>query len=214
MTEPRFFRTAKEWRAWLEKNHAGATELVLGFHKVSARSRSSPRKRGPRVGQEEQAHGITYKEALDEALCFGWIDAVRRGGELTWSIRFTPRKSSSIWSAVNLRRIEELKAEGRLHAAGLAAHQRRDLRQQKKYSFENRDAALSAEDQRRFRADKKAWANFEKMPPSYRHPAIWWVVSAKREETHERRLATLIADSAAGRKLKHLRRPGDGAGDA
>jgi len=209
MTEPRFFRTAKEWRAWLEKNHAGATELVLGFHKVSARSRSSPRKRGPRVGQEEQAHGITYKEALDEALCFGWIDAVRRGGELTWSIRFTPRKSSSIWSQVNLRRIEELKAEGRLHAAGLATYESRDPRRQKKYSFENRDAALSPEDARRFRAEKKAWANFEKMPLSYRHPAVWWVVSAKRDETRKRRLATLIADSAAGRKVKHLRRPGE-----
>jgi len=197
MSEPRFFRTAKEWRAWLEKNHAGATELLLGFHKASSNEK-----------------GITYKQALDEALCFGWIDAVRRGGELTWSIRFTPRKRMSIWSQVNIRRIEALKADGRVATAGLAAYEGRDIRLQKKYSFENRDAALSAEDQRRFRADKKAWANFEKMPPSYRHPAIWWVVSAKRDDTRERRLATLIADSAEGRKLKHLRRPGDMAGDA
>src|SRR5262249_4315503 len=142
-------------------------------------------------------------------LCFGWIDAVRRGGEHTWSIRFTPRKASSIWSQVNIRRIPELEAEGRMHAAGLGVFAGRDQRQQKKYSFENRDAALSAEDERAFRADKKAWANFEKMPRSYRHPAIWWVVSAKRDETRTKRLATLIADSAAGRKVKHLRRPGE-----
>jgi uncharacterized protein YdeI (YjbR/CyaY-like superfamily) len=196
MSEPRFFRMPREWRAWLEKNHAKAADLVLGFHKATSDEK-----------------GITYKEALDEALCFGWIDAVRRGGEHTWSIRFTRRKASSIWSQVNIRRIEELKSEGRMHAAGLAAYEGRDHRQQKKYSFENRDAALSADDERAFRADKQAWANFEKMPASYRHPAVWWVVSAKRAETHERRLATLIADSAAGRKLKHLRRPADKPGD-
>ena len=192
MNKPRFFKSQKEWRAWLQKNHACETELVIGFHKATSTEK-----------------GIAYKEAVDEALCFGWIDAVRRGGEHTWSIRFTPRKPRSIWSQVNIRRIEELKAEGRLHAAGLATYEGRDPRRQKKYSFENRDAALSPEDARRFRAEKKAWANFEKMPLSYRHPAVWWVVSAKRDETRKRRLATLIADSAAGRKVKHLRRPGE-----
>ncbi len=192
MTEPRFFKTQKAWRTWLSKNHAKKTELLLGFHKASSDEK-----------------GITYKEALDEALAFGWIDAVRFGGDKTWSIRFTPRKARSIWSAVNLKRVEELKAAGNMHAAGLAAYEGRDPKQQKKYSFENRDAKLSPADAKRFRAEKKAWANFEKMAPSYKHPAIWWVVSAKQEVTRERRLATLIADSAAGRKIKHLRRPGE-----
>jgi uncharacterized protein YdeI (YjbR/CyaY-like superfamily) len=192
MNEPRFFKTQKEWRAWLLKNRAKATELVIGFHKA-----------------DSDEKGITYKEALDEALSFGWIDAVRKGGETTWSIRFTPRKPKSIWSAVNIKRIEELKAAGKVHAAGLAAYEGRDLKQQKKYSFENKDAKLSPAFAKKFRADKKAWANFEKMPPSYKHPAIWWVVSAKQEATRERRLATLIADSAAGRKVKHLTRPGE-----
>jgi uncharacterized protein YdeI (YjbR/CyaY-like superfamily) len=192
MSEPRFFKSAKEWRAWLEKNHAKAGELVVGFHKASSDTK-----------------GIAYKEALDEALAFGWIDAVRRGGDKTWSIRFTPRKPRSIWSAVNIKRIAELTADGRMHAAGIAAFQTRDTRQQKKYSFENPDAKLSPPAAKRFRADKQAWANFEKMPKSYKHPAVWWVVSAKQETTRERRLATLIADSAAGRKVKHLRRPGD-----
>lgn len=194
MTEPRFFKSPKEWRAWLDKNHAKQTELLLGFHKATSDEK-----------------GITYKEALDEALAFGWIDARRYGGDKTWSIRFTPRKASSIWSAVNIKRIAELKAEGRMHAAGITVFETRDMRQQKKYSFENRDARLSAADARRFRADKPAWANFEKMPPSYRHPAIWWIVSAKQDATRERRLTTLIADSAAGRKVRHLRRPGDKA---
>ncbi len=190
MSEPRFFRSPKEWRAWLQKNHAKETELLIGFHKASSDEK-----------------GITYKEALDEALAFGWIDAVRAGGDKTWSIRFTPRKARSIWSAVNIKRVAELKAEGRMHATGVATFEARDPKLQKKYSFENPDAKLSLADAKRFRADKQAWANFEKMPPSYRHPAIWWVVSAKQEATRERRLATLIADSAAGVRLKHLRRP-------
>ena len=192
MSEPRFFKSQSEWRKWLEKNHAKATEQVVGFHKANSDEK-----------------GITYKEAVDEALAFGWIDAVRKGGDLTWSIRFTPRKAKSIWSAVNIKRVAELKAEGRMHAAGLAAYEGRDLKLQKKYSFENPDARLSAADEKQFRADRKAWANFEKMPQSYKHPAVWWIVSAKQEATRERRLATLISDSAAGRKVKHLRRPGD-----
>ena len=187
-----FFKDQAEWRAWLEKNHATASEQWVGFHKA---------------GTDKK--GIAYKEAVDEALCFGWIDAVRRGGHATWSIRFTPRKTGSIWSAVNIRRIEELKAEGRVAPPGLAAYEGRDPDSRKKYSFENRDVVLAPDYEKRFRADKAAWTWFESMPRSYRHPAVWWVMSAKQEATRERRLATLIADSAAGRKVKHLRRPGD-----
>ncbi len=194
MTPPRFFRSSKEWRKWLEKHHTTASEQVIGFHKAGS-----------------DGKGITYREALDEALAFGWIDAVRKGGDVTWSIRFVPRKPRSIWSAVNLKRIAELTALGRMHPAGVAAHAERDPAQQKKYSFENRDAKLPASFARLFRADEKAWRNFRKGPASYRLAAIWWVVSAKQEATRTRRLATLIADSAAGRKLKHLRRPGEKA---
>lgn len=191
MAEPRFFRTQAEWRRWLEKNHAAAAEQWVGFHKVGA-----------------EKTGITYQQALDEALCFGWIDAVRRGGDLTWSIRFTPRRKGSIWSAVNIARIEQLKSEGRVAPPGLAVYEARDPERQKKYSFENRDLVLAPDYETRLRADKRAWAWFEAMPRSYRHPAVWWVMSAKQEATRERRLAALIADSAAGRKIKHLRRPG------
>jgi uncharacterized protein YdeI (YjbR/CyaY-like superfamily) len=187
MTDPTFFKSAAAWRKWLEKNHDKADELLVGFHKVSSGN-----------------GGITYKEALDEALCFGWIDGVRRGGELTWTIRFTRRRPKSIWSQINIKRIAELSAEGRMHPAGIAMFEARDPARQNRYSFENRSAAFSADEEAAFRANRKAWENFCAMPPSYRHPATWWVVSAKREETRARRLATLIADSLAGRRIKPL----------
>ena len=188
--QPKFFKTASAWRKWLEKNHDKKTELFVGFHKVGSGNA-----------------GITRKQALDEALCFGWIDGVARGGDATWQIRFSPRRPKSIWSQINIKRVEELKAEGRMHPAGLAAYEARDPERQKRYSFENRDAALSSTDEKVFLANKKAWTNFSAFPPSYRHPAIWWVVSAKKPETRERRLATLIDDSAAGRRIKHLTPP-------
>jgi len=187
MSEPTFFKSAAAWRKWLEKNHGKATELLVGFHKVGS-------------GKT----GITHKQALDEALCFGWIDGVARGGDTTWTIRFTPRRPKSHWSAINIKRIEELKALGLVHPAGLATYEARDPKRQKGYSSENRDAKLSAEQERTFRKHKKAWENFSAMAPSYRRPAIWWVISAKREETRARRLATLIEDSAAGRRIKQM----------
>jgi uncharacterized protein YdeI (YjbR/CyaY-like superfamily) len=190
MVEPTFFKSAAEWRAWLAKNHRKATEKLVGFHKAGSGN-----------------SGITYKEALDEALSFGWIDGVRRGGEATWTIRFTPRRPKSIWSQINIKRIAELKAEGRLHPAGLAAFEARDPERQNRYSYENRTAAFSPEEEQAFRANKTAWDNFRAMPPSYRRPATWWVVSAKREDTRARRLETLIADSLAGRRLKQLISP-------
>ena len=191
MSEPRFFASQKEWRAWLEKNHAEASEQVVGFYKAKSGKK-----------------GITHKQALDEALCFGWIDGRVGGGETTWTIRFTPRRARSIWSQVNIRRVEELKAAGLAHPAGLAAYDKRDPKLQNRYSGENRHIGLAPAYEKQFRADRKAWANFEKMAPSYRRPAIWWVMSAKQEETRQRRLATLIADSAAGRKVKSLTPPG------
>jgi len=181
------FKSPREFRDWLVKNHATATELFVGFYKTTSGKR-----------------GATYAQALDEALCFGWIDAVRRGGEATWTIRFTPRRPRSIWSQINIKRIAELKAEGRLHEAGMAAFEARDPARQNRYSYENKTAAFSVEEEAAFRANRKAWDNFCAMPPSYRRPATWWVVSAKRVDTRARRLETLIADSLAGRRIKQL----------
>ncbi len=194
MSEPVYFASAAEWRVWLERHHASTDAILLGLIKAGS-------------GLE----GINYRQALDEALCFGWIDGVRKTVDgRRWTIRFTPRKAKSIWSAVNIRRAEELKQEGRMAAAGLKTFEQRDQTKERSYSFENKDAALSPEEEALFRAAEIAWANFAAMPKSYRHPAVWWVVSAKREETRTRRLVILIEDSAAGRKVKHLRRPGEG----
>jgi uncharacterized protein YdeI (YjbR/CyaY-like superfamily) len=192
MTKPTFFETQADWRTWLEKNHAKADELLVGFHKVASGK-----------------GGLTYKQALDEALSFGWIDAVRGGGDEHWTIRFTPRKARSIWSQVNIKRAKELIALGHMHPAGLKVFDGRDEKLTNRYSFENKTAAFSPDQQKAFRANKKAWAWFEKSPRSYRHPATWWVVSAKKPETQAKRLAELIADSAAGRRVKGLRRPGE-----
>ena len=187
MSEPRFFASAEAWRRWLDRNHATATELLVGFHKVASG-------RG----------GLTYKQALDAALAYGWIDGVRRGAAEHHTIRFTPRKPKSIWSAINIQRVAELETLGLMHAAGRAAFAARDPVRQKRYSYENRDVAFDPAYAQRFRADEQAWENFAAMPPSYRRPATWWVMSAVRPETREKRLATLIADSAAGKRVKHL----------
>ena len=187
MNEATFFKSAAEWRKWLEKNHDKATERIVGFHKVGSGNT-----------------GITRQQALDEALCFGWIDGVARGGDATWQMRFSPRRKKSIWSQVNIKRVAELTAEGRMHPAGIAAFEARDPARQNRYSGENRNIAFSTDQERTFRSNKKAWENFSAMPPSYRRPATWWVVSAKREDTRARRLATLIEDSAAGRRIKQM----------
>lgn len=192
MTKPRFFATQQAWRAWLDKNHATATELLVGFHKKAAGKPS-----------------ITYKQALDEALAHGWIDGRRGGGETSWTIRFTRRQPRSIWSDVNIKRIGELMQLGLMHPAGQKVFDTRDLAKQKQYSFENRHVTLAPAYEEKFRANKKAWEHFQSRPRSYRHPAVWWVMSAKKEETREKRLVTLIEDSAAGRKIKQMRRPGE-----
>jgi uncharacterized protein YdeI (YjbR/CyaY-like superfamily) len=191
MPEPRFFASQEAWRAWLAANHAKSDELLVGFHKVA-------------TGKG----GLTYKQALDEALAFGWIDAVRGGGDDHWTIRFTPRRAKSIWSQVNIKRVGQLTKLGRMHPAGIRTFAERDEKRTNRYSFENRDAKLTPEDEKAFRADKKAWAWFEAAAPSYRRPAIWWVVSAKKDETRARRLATLIRDSAAGKRIGPLTPPG------
>ena len=190
--EPTFFATPAEFRAWLERHHAERRELLVGFYRKGSGRPS-----------------ITWPESVDEALCFGWIDGVRRSfDDDAYTIRFSPRQSRSTWSAVNVRRAQELIEEGRMTPAGLAAFEARSGDRTGIYSYEQRrQAALGAEQEARFRAVPAAWEWFQARPPSYRRAAIHWVTSAKREETRARRLAALIEDSAAGRAVKPLRRP-------
>ncbi len=150
---------------------------------------------------------MTWEESVEQALRFGWIDGVRRSlGDDAYTIRFTPRRARSIWSAKNLRTMARLIGEGLVAPAGLAVYEARDVAKTNRYSFERDDAALAADQEKAFRRNRKAWTFFESQPPSYRRPAIWWVVSAKKPETQAKRLAQLIADSEAGLRIAHLRR--------
>ena len=188
-----FFAKPAEFRAWLEAHHETERELLVGFHKKGSRKPS-----------------ITWPQSVDEALCYGWIDGVRRSlGEESYTIRFTPRKARSFWSNVNIRRAGELIAEGRMRPAGLAAFEARTGERSGVYSFEQEDRekiVLTPEQEARFRANAAAWDYFQSCPPWYRRTATWWVVSAKREETREKRLAQLMEDSAAGRPIRGLDR--------
>lgn len=190
--KPTFFATPARFRAWLEKHHATRTELLVGFHKKGSGRPS-----------------ITWPESVDEALCAGWIDGVRRRiDDESYTIRFTPRRPRSLWSAVNIARAEELSRLGRMLPAGLAAFEARLEARSQVYAYEQKEnAALAPEQERQLRANRAAWAFFTAQAPGYRRVASWWVLSAKREETRQRRLATLIADSAAGRPIKAMARP-------
>jgi uncharacterized protein YdeI (YjbR/CyaY-like superfamily) len=182
-----YFESAEAFRAWLEQNHASASEVLVGFHK---RATGRP--------------SVTWPESVDEALCFGWIDAIRRRvDDERYTIRFTRRKPKSNWSAVNLRRVEELTKEGRMRPTGLAIYELREKDRGKHYSYENRPTAFPELEAARFQENSEAWAFFEAQPKSYREPAIWWVVSAKREETRMKRLRELIDYSAKG--IRHPR---------
>lgn len=188
-----FFRTAAEFRDWLDEHHDEARELWVGLHKKTSGLPS-----------------MTWSEAVDEALCYGWIDGLGKSlGETSHMIRFSPRRKGSIWSAVNVRKVEDLLAAGRMRPAGLAAFEQRSEARTAIYSHEQAEMPeLGEAFERRFRAEPAAWTFFQSRPPSYRKAAIWWVTSAKRDETKQRRLATLIADSAQGRTVKPLTPPG------
>ena len=187
----RFFASPAELRAWFEEYHDRAQELWVGFYK-KATGRPS----------------ITWPEAVDQALCYGWIDGIRkRVDDSSYTNRFTPRRPGSTWSAVNVKRVGELSELGLMQTAGLAAFNRRDEAKTNLYSFEQGAVALDEAYEQRFRANTPAWDVFQSQPPSYRRTAIWWVMSAKKEETRLKRLATLIADSEQGRRLAQLSRP-------
>jgi uncharacterized protein YdeI (YjbR/CyaY-like superfamily) len=189
---PRFFATPAAWRKWLEKNHATAREVHVGFYKKAS-------------GKT----GITYSDAVDQALCFGWIDGKMNSlDDVSYMIRFTPRKPRSNWSAINVKKVEELTRKGLMRPAGIAAFEKRSEDKTAIYSYEQRrsarlDEALEAA----FRAHKRAWNWFQDQAPSYKSTAIYWVMSAKREETRKRRLEQLIDDSSNKRRVGPLRRP-------
>lgn len=188
--KPKFFATPAEFREWLEEHHAEADELLVGFHKVGS-------------GQPS----MTWPESVDEALCFGWIDGVRkRLDDERYTIRFSPRKPRSNWSAVNVKRVAALTAEGRMRPAGIRAFEARAPERTGIYSYEQRHSAkLTPAQLRQLKANPAAWEYFQAQPRSYRTAATWWVVSAKKEETREKRLAQLIADSALGRSVPPMR---------
>lgn len=189
--EPRFFETGAAFYAWLEEHHASATELVVGFHK---RGTGEP--------------SLTWPESVDAALCFGWIDGVRRGlDEGTYTIRFTPRRPGSIWSAINVAKMAALEADGRMRDAGRAAFARRQASKTGVYSFERREAAVLSEgEERALRKNAKASAWLDAQAPWYRRAATHWVISPKRPETRASRFAQLLEASAAGRPVKPLDR--------
>lgn len=181
-----FFATPAAWRGWLEKNHDKAKELWVGFYK---RDSGKP--------------SITWPESVDEALCFGWIDGVRKSiDETRYKIRFTPRKPTSTWSSVNIKRVAELTELGRMRPAGLAAFEQSSEKKSGIYAYEQRkEIVLDPAYEKKLRANKKAWAFFTSSAPSYRHICVFWIMTAKQEQTRLRRLRRLIEDSAAGRKV-------------
>jgi len=185
-----FFESPEELRRWLEEHHDRATEVWVGMHRKS-------------TGQPS----IAWADVVDEALCFGWIDGVRKSIDPErFATRLTPRRRGSTWSAVNIRRVAELSASGRMRPSGLAAFEARRESRSVRYSYEQREVRLAPEDEAELRANPAAWSFWDRQPPGYRRTATWWVISAVREDTRRRRLATLIADSAGGRRISLLRR--------
>jgi uncharacterized protein YdeI (YjbR/CyaY-like superfamily) len=191
--KPVFFRTPAEFRRWLRANHAKASELWVGYYKKGT-----------------ELPSITWPESVDEALCYGWIDGIRKSlDEISYATRFTPRRAGSVWSAINIAKMKRLTAAKRVRPAGLHVYEVRDPKKVQRYSFEQLTAAakLSQKEIAKFKKNAKAWRFFAVQPPGYRRTAMWYVVSGKRESTRALRLKRLIADSAAGLRIGLLRRP-------
>lgn len=183
--KPRFFASAAGFRDWLEKHHASASELWVGYHR-----------------KESGRPSMTWPESVDEALCFGWIDGIRkRVNDTSYTIRFTPRRATSIWSAVNIARVKELRARGAMRRAGLKAFAARRENKSGVYSYEQRPGKLPAPYARRLRGQRKAWSYFNAQTRAYRRAATWWVISAKKGDTRLRRLEQLAQFSALGQRI-------------
>jgi len=189
--KPKFFPSPSAWHAWLDEHHEKQDELLVGFYKVGSGKAS-----------------ITWPEAVDGALCFGWIDGVRKSlGESSYVIRFTPRRAKSVWSAVNIKRVAELSASGLMRPRGVQAFELRTGNRSEIYAYEQRKGAkLEGAYEKQFRANQKAWKFFQAQPPWYQRTASWWVISAKKEETRLKRLGQLIQDSENARTIRELRR--------
>jgi len=180
-----FFKSPSDFRKWLEKHHATTQELWVGYYKKGSGKPS-----------------ITWPKSVDEALCFGWIDGIRKSVDAaSYTIRFTPRRTSSIWSAVNIRRVKVLSDEGRMQPAGDRAFQARKENRSGIYSYEQRRDKLEEPYEKKLRLNKAAWDFFQAQPPSYRKVVSWWVVSAKQEDTRLKRLEQLIKESANGKRI-------------
>ncbi len=183
---PKFFKTATGFREWLAANHEKSKELWVGFYKKSSGKPS-----------------ITWPESVEEALCFGWIDGIRKNIDaVSYQIRFSPRKASSIWSAVNIRNIERLRQEDRMQPAGFKAYEARKENRSGIYSYEQRGPELIEPYLGKLKRNKAAWKFFQAQPPSYRKVMNWWVVSAKQEQTRLKRIEKLIDESAQGRRMR------------
>ncbi len=189
--KPTFFPTPHDFGAWLEAHHDKFPELLVGFHKKSSAKPS-----------------IIWPESVDAALCFGWIDGIRKSiDETSYTIRFTPRRPTSTWSAVNIKRVKQLKKMGLMHPAGLKVFAARSAKKSGIYSYEQRKSArFTREQEKQFRENKGAWEFFHSQAPWYQRVTTWWVISAKREETSQKRLSSLIEHSQSRRTLPQLTR--------
>ncbi|MCV9933063.1 YdeI/OmpD-associated family protein [Flavobacterium sp. LS1R47] len=176
---PIFFKNQFEFRKWLTQNHLLETELLVGFHKINTNKPS-----------------MTWSQSVDEALCFGWIDGVRRSIDKdSYSIRFTPRKATSIWSAINIKKVEDLTKLGLMQPAGITSFKLRKEDKSRIYTHEIEEVHFSDEFEKIFKANEKAWDYFQSLAPSYKKVSKNWVMSAKQETTRIKRLNELIADS-------------------
>jgi uncharacterized protein YdeI (YjbR/CyaY-like superfamily) len=186
---PEFFAKPADFRKWLQKNHSTAPELWVGYYKTGTKKPS-----------------ITWPESVDQALCFGWIDGLRKSIDAeSYMIRFTPRRKNSIWSKVNIKRAQELIEAGLMKPAGAKVFAERDERKANRYSFERAHVEFGADHIKTFKRNKRAWEFFQTQPPGYRKTLTWWVVSAKQQATQEKRLAELIKESAAGQRIATMR---------
>jgi len=182
----KYFKSAKDFRSWLEKHHETTRELWVGYCRKASRQPS-----------------ITWPESVDQALCFGWIDGIRRSvDDVRYTIRFTPRRRESIWSAINIKRARELTDKGLMRPAGTAAFEARKENRSGIYSYEQRRANLDGCYEKKLKQNKAAWDFFYAQPPSYRKAISWWIVSAKQEVTRLERLAKLIRESERGKRLR------------
>jgi uncharacterized protein YdeI (YjbR/CyaY-like superfamily) len=185
---PKFFKSYMEFRKWLEKNHLKKSEIIVGFYKVGTNKCN-----------------MTWSESVDQALCFGWIDSVRRSiDEESYCIRFTPRKPSSIWSNVNINKMEELMRKKLVFPAGISIYKKRKDHKSGIYAFEKKDVDFSVELVKEFKKNKAAWNWFQKQVPSYKKVVKHWVMSGKKDETRMKRLKELILDSEQGKKIKQV----------